>query len=156
MSDKIIFLDIDGVLCPYPEWQQDWVGNQNDQFDAVCCKYLRDILDRTGAKIVMTSSWRLFPENANNMWLQFCRFGIPWDTVVGNTPDLQGNRAIKTHLELRWAEIRDYIERFRIEKYIILDDFNLERFDKAHLIRTQRYTGLTAKLRDVCIRKLSD
>jgi hypothetical protein len=49
---RIIFLDIDGVLCPYGS---EYVKT----FKPSCVGVLKEILLLTGARIVISSSWRL-------------------------------------------------------------------------------------------------
>ena len=53
VMEKIIFLDIDGVLAT-PEYLKDgqWALNPEKQ------KLIGEILDKTNAKIVLSSSWR--------------------------------------------------------------------------------------------------
>lgn len=61
---KFIFLDVDGVLN-----NQDWLLNESwsidddgnqvlDHIDDKNIGYLKDIVDQTGAEIVLSSSWR--------------------------------------------------------------------------------------------------
>ena len=155
MANKVVFLDIDGVVCLYPEWQQNWEGNQNDRLDEYCCKNLKAVLDVTDAKIVITSSWRLTKMYLSDLYNQFERFGITNDYIVGQTADLRrSDNNIKSHNQLRWVEIEDYVDKHSVEKYIILDDFNLEEYDKERFVRTKMHSGLTAHLKDVCINKL--
>jgi len=153
-SKKTVFLDIDGVVCLYPERQQDWCGNQNDRLSGHCCKNLKSVLDAAEAKIVITSSWRLDENDLLNLYRQLDRFGITKEYIAGETPDLRSDKSIKTHNQLRWREISRYIDDYGVESYVIIDDFNLDRFDKPHLVKTKRHEGLTAKLAEVCINKL--
>ena len=56
MGVKVIFLDVDGVLN----------HNETDgKFEDDCVKALKDIVHRTGAKIVLSSTWRYTIENTN-------------------------------------------------------------------------------------------
>jgi len=152
--EKIIFLDIDGVLCVYPEIQQDWVSNTNSTLTDYCCRNLKAALDSTGAKLVITSSWRLREKDLDDLIWQLDWQGISKDNIVGQTADLSSNEKIKSHNELRWLEIKDYIDKHQIKEYVILDDFNLEKHDKQHLVRTKKHDGLTLKLTGVVINKL--
>lgn len=47
-GDKIVFVNVDGVLCPRKSKYQQ---------DAAACSMLKNICDRLGAKIVWTTSW---------------------------------------------------------------------------------------------------
>jgi len=153
---SVVFLDIDGVICLYPEHQSYWANNQNGLLSAICCKYLKEILDTTGAKIVLTSSWRLSRESLTDLHGQLEQYGIMPDYFGGSTEDFSRQNGIQSHNHLRWLEIKDYIEKHKIVNYVILDDFNLEKYDKEHLIRTKMHQGLTAKLKEVSIRKLKN
>ena len=66
---KIIFLDIDGVLncenayrngeCQYQEWI--WEDGRKDHYQRFCVRskeLLNKLIDETGAKIVISSTWR--------------------------------------------------------------------------------------------------
>lgn len=56
--NRVIFLDFDGVLVPDNgtwEWRRDRYGRE---FHPECVNNLKEIIDATDAKIVITSSWR--------------------------------------------------------------------------------------------------
>jgi hypothetical protein len=72
---KVIFLDNDGVICLYSEWGSRFkktkaYSNPNpivknvpvefrfDNFNKKAIKVLNDILEKTGAEIVVSSDWR--------------------------------------------------------------------------------------------------
>ena len=54
---KALFLDIDGVLCTH---QDNSFLDEEENFNEGCCKNLKSIIDNTGCKIVLISSWRLY------------------------------------------------------------------------------------------------
>jgi hypothetical protein len=75
---KVIFLDNDGVICLSSNWgsrhkkQKEWgkrklsmsissipVEYRFDNFDRKAVKVLNEILEKTGAEIVVSSDWRL-------------------------------------------------------------------------------------------------
>ena len=153
---KIIFLDIDGVVCLYPKWQTDWCGNQNTSFSNECCENLKAVLDATGAKIVVTSSWRLFPKRFVDMRVQFESSGLPNtnEYIIGRTKDFRTQPGIKGHIQMRWLEIQDYLSTAKVDNYIIIDDFDLGKYDKEHFVKTNMHRGLTGALADACISKL--
>lgn len=91
-SSKILFLDIDGVLnsdrfidahpkLPYTEL-----------IDKEAVSRVLSIIEKTGAKIVISSSWREQfinePNGFNKMVEFFKKFGI--EPIVGMTPKLRG------------------------------------------------------------------
>lgn len=74
---KVIFLDHDGVICLSDNWgnrfkkQKDWGGRKLsmgpleipleyrfDNFDKKAVEVLNDILEKTGAEIVVSSDWK--------------------------------------------------------------------------------------------------
>jgi hypothetical protein len=76
---KVIFLDNDGVICLANNWgsrikkQKEWGGMKLsmhgreipleyrfDNFDEKAVKVLNEILEETGAEIVVSSDWRLY------------------------------------------------------------------------------------------------
>jgi len=54
MGIKLLFLDVDGVLVmDGPDWDVTL-----DHFSTSALRELKRVIDRTGAKIVLHSSWR--------------------------------------------------------------------------------------------------
>ena len=151
MADKIIFLDIDGVLR-IPEKEDNW--DSSNKLNKCCCAVLKELLDYSCAFIVLTSSWRLHDRYMEELRKQFCGYGIFSFRIVGQTDDLTSKIGWSTYEELRWLEINDYIKRKCVEKYIIIDDLELSGYDNTHFIKTNITTGLTASLLKSCIEKL--
>ena len=50
--NKIVFLDVDGVL------HSIFARTESQLFRSDCLKRLKKIIEQTGAKIVLSSSWR--------------------------------------------------------------------------------------------------
>jgi len=100
---KIIFLDIDGVvnIPPY------------NMFDVLCMERLKYIIQQTGAKIVVSSSWRC--SDSTLMKEQFDKHGFPqdlWDEIIGIT--VHGYTETKKGSSLpipRGVEIKHWIDR---------------------------------------------
>lgn len=127
-SRKVIFLDFDGVIVTratkymYPS--------------ARPLRHLQDIVNTTGANVVVTSVWRI------NRTLQELRsllnppgFSIP---VIDTTP-------IKRDRE-RGDEITEWLNRNEgIERYVILDDDTDMTIHISKLVRTQSFKGLRRK-----------
>lgn len=145
---KIIFLDIDGVLnceeayregfCRYVDWN---VGTDSgvkkahhQSFYPKSKDLLNKLIDETGAKIVVSSTWR----QSGIEWLKEV-----WDRehmkgeIIGVTPKLNMSGytiprgcEIEYWLEehdfrhINWSKERqqEYIDKSGIENYIILDD----------------------------------
>lgn len=111
---KVIFLDIDGVLNVIPQG--------NDRFGAIFHEHfvdnLKRIIDVTGAKIVISSTWRMGNglEGMIEMWKLR---NLPGE-VVGITPNLFVN--FNTTL-CRGKEIDAYLKDHpEVSNYVIIDD----------------------------------
>ena len=142
---KVLFLDIDGVVCLHKD--KDW-DNEEEIFDAACCRKLQEIVSATGCKLVLSSSWRLFPESIRSMFRQFKPFGITRENFLGRTP-LRGERG---------DEIMAYLKkRPQIETIVALDDerFYSRAFPQDRLILTKPESGITENVKNACIRKLN-
>lgn len=60
---KYIFLDIDGVLNSEHTWDDNITDSISDQY----LENLRHIVEKTDAKIILSSSWRIyFGQNIND------------------------------------------------------------------------------------------
>lgn len=132
---KIIFLDIDWVIIPFwwPKikgWLKDLhhkVIIEGEEFllpktNPKCIENLWYILEETGARIVLSSSWRRMPrlmkkllESEENDWKDL------WQFVNGST---------WTDMWWRWNEILSYIQEYHktckagwhITEWIAIDD----------------------------------
>lgn len=57
---KVIFLDNDGVICLESEWGSRFKkGTDFDRLNTKAVKVLNDIIEQTGAEIVISSDWKL-------------------------------------------------------------------------------------------------
>ena len=128
----IIFLDIDGVL-------NQLQGNY--YLDRKCVENLGDLCRKSKSMVVLTSSWRIGYSNVGKCSPQikelkdmFREYNI---AIIGRTLDL-GDRQ---------TEIKDYIVRHNVDKYIIIDDDLSEFRDKEldGLFIVNYKTGLTSK-----------
>lgn len=121
MNRKIIFLDIDGVLnsSDFNDYVRDMFLVDpafEDILSVGAILTVRYIADQTGAAVVMSSSWREFPEAKwkATMWLNLC--GVE---VVDYTPILPGPR----QWDYRNNEITAWLEKHpEVTSYVILDD----------------------------------
>ena len=142
---KIIFLDIDGVLNTYQTFkdiklEEELTGIRRVAIDLDKVLLLKEIVDKTGAKLVLSSDWRkhgkmkkgrLCTKNQN----LFDILSILFDNglnIYDITPRLRK--------ENRELEIRKWLDDNRdlnIESFIVLDDedFDLHGF-KNELVKT--------------------
>lgn len=143
---KIIFLDIDGVLncesayrngeCQYQEWI--WEDGRKDHYQRFCVRskeLLNKLIDETGAKIVISSTWRHSGiEFMKKVWKMEEMSG----EIIGITPSLRtkglhiprgmeiayylNNDLLFQHIN--WDEViqQEYMDKAGVENYIIIDD----------------------------------
>jgi hypothetical protein len=135
---KIIFLDIDGVLNNGP-WNQEQKG-----FKTFCpenIKALNFIIQETGAYIVISSNWRLYPYNIPEI---FGAQGIQ-GIVIGETPIMNNIVNGLYRAIIRGQEIGQWIVNHKddIESFVILDDDNDMGILIDHLVCTDYGLGLT-------------
>ena len=125
---KAIFLDIDGVLNLYCESRDEY----GCCFHPHLVENLRSLVDRTGAKIVISSTWR-FSGLAimKEMWE---KRNLPGE-VVGITPNFMTHYGTTL---CRGKEIAAYLEEHpEIESYVILDDdSDMEEHQMSRFVKT--------------------
>jgi len=149
---KLIFLDIDGVLnsknwedsLPYGKLER------KDAFDPAAVARLNKITDVTGAKIVVSSSWRLSFMNSKEMLFEYLR------EAEGITGELIDITPCLTNC-CRWEEIQDWISNSEadIESFVILDDIDSMGDLQDHLILTTYKRGLLDIHVNIAISKLN-
>ena len=111
-------LDIDGVLNVIPQGHDNYGGI----FHKHLVENLKRIVDETGAKIVVSSTWRLNGIiSIQNMWRDR---GLPGE-VIGITPSfwISADDSIPQYKkDKRGYEIQDWIDKNNPDNYVILDD----------------------------------
>ena len=128
---KYLFLDIDGVLN-HDEWfesddyrhhQQNW---RVSMFDPACVERVNRILKETGARLVVSSSWR----GMSDLKEIFEGVGLPTefdvtpyaDVVYNLDPFGRNEDGVDECLWWRGSEIKYFLERHPHSSYVILDD----------------------------------
>ncbi len=145
---KVIFLDIDGVLnSAIYDAERD--RSKLSYIDKTRLPLLKQIVDATNAKIVLSSTWRehwnrsceLCDDNGKYLNDCFAEFGL---SIYDKTPDP------KLHSD-RDEEIREWLLTQRdVENYVILDDtyYNWGNL-KDHFVKTSMYFGRGLESRHV-------
>ncbi len=140
---KVIFLDFDGVL-------------NTDKYVAACgrvgmiidpekMELLKEIVERTGAKIVLSTSWREHwsehelecDETGDEIKRIFAFHGM---RIYGKTPEISFRR--EKEIE-KWLDDHPSTENF-----VVLDDLPLDTSGRlgGHFVKTSAYsTGLTCE-----------
>ena len=138
---RYLFLDIDG---PLNTGRNDFLDpvRFGHHFDEVAVKNLRRIVQETGAKIVVSSSWRhMGLETIRDIWE---RWGLPGD-IAGCTPGVWGSGLV---FSSRGEEIRQWLTENADsdDVYVILDDMGaMEALEeqKDYWIRINPHTGIS-------------
>jgi hypothetical protein len=122
---KVIFLDIDGVLnCSKTRNPRQFPYVVDPRLLA----RLQKLLDRTGAKVVLTSTWRLDPVGR----YAARHYGVPF---IGTCPDKPRSPRCK--------EILDWLsDHPRVTRYAVIDDED-DELDQLPLFQPSRKTGIT-------------
>jgi hypothetical protein len=125
---KVIFLDIDGVLnckkTPNPRDLPYIV-------DAKLLARLNSLLERTGAKVVLSSTWRVDPIGlyAAKYWK------IPHIDVCPDMPE-----------STRYSEVLAWLSQHpEVTRYAVIDD-ECDELDDLPLFQPSAKTGLTDKI----------
>ena len=141
---KVIFLDIDGVLNTSETFNKDFYKSYRTmdykiEIDKFRLEYLKEIIDKTEAKIVLSSSFRRFFEKENGIIVPrtikgkklydlFYQYGIIIYDVTS------------TNFSKREEQIKEWLAiKENIESFIIIDDEPSMFFDLYHrLIQTSK------------------
>lgn len=147
MNNRIIFLDVDGVLNN-GTWAEEMYEQgvrvyHDDLLYEPSLVQLRRIVDETGAVIVAFSSWRQITVAYQHLKEWLAKFGM---AVYDKTPYVGG---------VRGDDITAWFNRNPgIYQYVILDDDDDMDGHMEHLVQTDFDSGLTEKKADECIRIL--
>lgn len=163
---KLIFLDFDGVLnslrsCiafhgyPFPD-PNTWY-----KFDKVAISLMRKLCKETGAKIVLSTTWRL-SMNVDEVKAMFHELGFENAPIIGKTPsyNTRGSYSSYTHFS-RGEEIEIWLKAYErkdispalcdpkslgeeIEAYAIIDDdADMLKEQLPFFVQTSFIDGLT-------------
>jgi hypothetical protein len=152
-ADKILFLDIDGVLCTGNIMKFGGTGGVCSTFDPDCVKQLHRIVTTTNCYIVLSSTWRMSNDNYFRLFTSFrlACIGNPdihvtlSSSVFDKTPILSTSRGIEIQ---KWIDTNNFQGKF-----VILDDDSDMVHLKNHLVKTNFETGLTESKADEVIHK---
>lgn len=145
---KVIFLDIDGVLN-HDQWYvskeyQSLYQNEDNELDIdpKCAERINKICEQTGAKIVITSDWRI---SWYGTLRRLERGGINIEYVIDKTPELIWvnipglDRSRGAEIEL-WNNSNMDIN----QNYVIIDDrTDFKPGQQEHFIHINPYCGIT-------------
>jgi hypothetical protein len=148
----VLFLDIDGVLNSIPFLRQ--IGPFGVGIDPECMKHLKSIIKATGAKIVLTSSWREHwekePEKCDTAGLEINRiFASFWLSVFDKTNSFGTSRECQIE---EWL-----LDHPEADSFAVIDDMALDSdLVRDHFVKTIAFRcGLDAEDAAEAIRILS-
>lgn len=157
---KILFLDIDGVINQFGEkpTPQNWVEDKYGERHLVCYEpekvYMINLItDRTGAKVVISSSWRHMPD-----WEE-CMKVMGILNVIDRTPKYSDHKKYGCAYEelSRGHNIQDWLDEHDVERYAIIDDSSdMLKSQLPNLFRTSEFTGITQDIADNIEKHLHD
>lgn len=141
---NIIFLDIDGVLN-----SEETFKDKETIFhiDPKMAGLLQKILKETGAKVVLSSSWRCHDEGqqAVKKWIDFIDV-TPDMPLRGGAEQMERGKEIQA-----WLDTQSIKSNFFVEKYCILDDDSDMLPHQKHF-KTSWKTGLTEEIANKVIK----
>lgn len=149
---KVIFLDVDGVLNS--EYDLMIHREKNNITGSILyaevedrpLKLLKELVDKTGAKIVVSSSWRIGCERSGKESV----FGAGLYKKLENrlrdygmdicdiTPVCKGQRGDEIR---EWLNAHKYVDRF----VILDDDSDMCEYTETNLVKTDYSSGLQEK-----------
>jgi len=140
---KVIFLDIDGVLVTRSHLmsldasgEQITDENNHHLFDPKCVENLKRIVDATGAKIVLSSCWKMFGWDAfTALWKER---NCPSEIFDFTSSKLSATRGQEIKI---W--LNDHVGL--VESFVIIDDDVFDFNDKLmpRVVQTTWEVGLT-------------
>lgn len=147
--NQYIFVDFDGVLV---------LEKDKYTFSTEAIGVLRKICGRTGAKVVVCSSWR---EETLAKTVEHLPAALR-ELIVSQTPDLSGKKATGVHfaerVSLRYREIWEWMAHHKVDSYIVIDDEE-EHYENSalgwcRLLRTDPKAGLVEELEQQAVMML--
>lgn len=160
MSMKIIFLDIDGVLNHELFYRdrhekikaKTWdVKHPQSEFDPSSVLFLNDLIKDTGAKVVISSTWRMGRDTKELRELM-ASVGFVGE-IIDKTPIMRQSGVVRGNEIHKW--IMDHTDSIgcathEYRHYVILDDdSDMLYWQRNNFLLVDRHIGLTP---NVCYR----
>jgi len=159
---NIVFLDIDGVLNTHnylvKQVEQDGINSYQAQFNFCpdSLKNLKQIVEETDAKIIISSTWRIsfkcaYDDPHRKFWKAIMKnlasIGIH-KRVIGITPSLNDTR-------IRGEEIKSWLSNNQVDNFVIIDDDSDMADLMSHLAKCNWSDGITKEVKDKAINILN-
>lgn len=131
---KVLFLDVDGVLN-----SMTWFASQPPtavtEVDPAAVRRIQRIVERTGARVVLSSSWRGSDDHPGELEAKLVGAGVP---IHGRTPRLEGHRGDEIRA---WLAVHPEVTAFAI----IDDDSDAGEHYPDRFVRTYTRVGMYGK-----------
>lgn len=147
---SVLFLDIDGVLVTHRSMKAFPRTSHGSPMDPECVRRLRDVIEWSGSKIVLSSTWRLGVGGMSRTRGALAAAGWACAPVSDKTPvadmKLRGLYVGKT----RGAEIKEWLDAHPdCERYAIVDDdSDMLPEQMPYFVKTSFEDGLTTQAAD--------
>ncbi len=139
-----MFLDIDGV-CNSASWVRQG-NNPWHGIDPAAAALVKHIIKVTKCSVVLSSTWRLYPEARAVVEREVCKF-------IDCTKDMQ--RGAKWGVTERGHEVQDWLDRHpAVTQYAILDD-NSDFLPSQWLFQTTWESGINEDIAAAVIHHLN-
>ena len=159
-KQKIVFMDVDGILN-YTQWyfSDRNPGNlygQEGDIDPECVARILKVCEVTGAKIVLSSDWRINKGAISRLE----RAGFPKGLICDQTPELIWTcfNNVDSYDYSRGKEINLWLDAHQdTYDYVIIDDredFTDEQ-KRLHFVHVNPYIGFTDKNMNEAIKILT-
>jgi histidinol phosphatase-like enzyme len=146
---KLIFLDFDGVLNSQLWYVRTKGSREQDDLDTEAIGFLNTLIKKTGAKVVVSSTWRI-GRTVDELQEILNRNGFTGE-VLDKTKDLRigedGDCILRGNEILQW--IKSHPEHVNVgywdyKNYVIFDDdTDMLYWQRNNFIKTNPYVGLT-------------
>ena len=164
---KVIFLDIDGVLNNYNYAMSVYnkkveaqgaqgsahsvINDCYDHFDPVSVQVLNEILEETGAKIVISSAWRIV-NTIDELREHFTKQNIKNFDIIDVTPS---HSKVITNMG-RGGEILEWItnNKLPLDEFVIIDDSDDMNPYMDKLVQTTFDDGLRPEHKHLILQQL--
>lgn len=143
---KIIFLDVDGVLNSQIMYEnrEDIISGKG-KISKKCLDILNHIIEKTNAKIVLSSTWR----SDEDIKEYFYSIGLKGE-IIGKTPHMNFKGAVRGIEILEWLKDNREIIKcnyHEFNSYVILDDdSDMLLWQANNFYRVDAYCGITPNL----------
>lgn len=146
---KILFLDFDGVITTY---QSKW------KIDIDKVKIINEICDKTDAKIVVSSSWRIGYRGVVHTFQEYLKQYFTKNQYLDHFKE-EFNKFINNIVGMtesgscRCNEIKFYMnDHPEVENYVIIDDdSDMCDYQLFNFVQTDTYEGITERDAKLCV-----